>query len=159
MTVPQPTNPITNQVAYLRTTRTFPLDSENLSLEMNKSYLDIANAVNSRTIGLYPKNTSAIGGEAWFITNQKQQNLRQVYTASVIGNIPHGLNLQFIDRFTKCQGSWTDGTNWYGAIFASSTAIANQLTFYITPTNIVVQAPGVVGVQRILIVLEWLSNV
>jgi hypothetical protein len=151
---------ITNQVAYLRTTRSFPLESENLSLEMNKSYVDVANAVNSRTIGLYPVNTSAISGEQWFITsNQKQQGLRQVYTSGSTGSVPHGLNLQFIDRFTKCQGSWTDGTNWYGAIFSSSTNIPNQVTFYITPTNIVIQSSGIAVVQRVLIVLEWLSNV
>lgn len=155
----QTTNPITNQVAYLRSTRTFPLESENLSLEMNKSYVDVANAVNNRTIGIYPTGTSAITGESYFITqNQKQQALRQVFPVTVGTGTPHGLNLQFIDRFVHCYGTWTDGTNWYGAIFASSNIIPGQVTFWITPTTIEVRSQGIAVVSRVLVILEWIVN-
>ena len=133
---------------------------------MNKSYLDVANAVNNRTIGIYPKNTSAIGGESWFITSQKQQNLRQVYTFTAAGNIPHGLNFEFIERFTKCQGAYTDGTNWYGVIFGSSVAIPGQVSFYITPFTVpgtgnivVLLGAGAPAITSGTIVLEWLSQV
>ena len=42
---------VVNAVPYLRTTREYPQDDAHLlSVEMNKSYVDIDNALNSRTI-------------------------------------------------------------------------------------------------------------
>ena len=61
---------VSNQVAFLRTTRNFPLDDpQQLSVEINRSYVDIANAVNTRTIGIFPTNMAAQGGESWFLTS------------------------------------------------------------------------------------------
>jgi len=152
---------ITNQVAYLRTSREFPEEIKELAFQVSKSYIDIANAVNTRTIGIYAVNKSSITGDSWFLTSKKQQTLRQVYTFTSTGNIPHGINISSVFRFSpNSYGSFTDGTNYYGAIYASSTAIAGQVSFYITPTNIVVLAGG--GAPTIssgIIVLEWLSQV
>jgi len=151
-----------NQVPYLRTSRSFPLEAQTLSVELDKSYVDIANAVNSRTIGIYTINRPVVTGESWFINQgQKQQTLREVYQFTAAGNIPHGLNWASVAQISpRSYGSFTDGTNWYGVIYASSVAIAGQLSFYVTPTNIVVIAGG--GVPAItsgFIVLEWLSQV
>jgi len=71
---------VVNQVAYLRTTREFPEEIHQLSVEINKCYVDIASAVNNRTISIFPKNRPAVNGENWFITNQRQQGFRQIYT-------------------------------------------------------------------------------
>jgi len=151
---------VVNQVAFLRTSRQFPEDAQLLALEVNKTYIDIANTVNSRTIGIFPANRSAVTGENWFITNRRQQSLRQIYTFTATGNIPHGLSFSAISQFTKPQGSFTDGTNYYGAIYASNTAIAGQVSFYITPTNIVVlSGAGAPTIVNGIIVLEWISNV
>lgn len=157
-----------NADAYLRTSREFPDEPEKLTQQINKSWVDLANAVNVRTIGLYPTVKSAITGEQWFLTaNQKQQTLRRVYKFTAAGNILHGIDLFAIGGFTKCQGAYTDGTNWYGVIFASSNPIAGQVTFYITrnsvpgPTpldgNIVITNSGAPAIQSGLIILEWLS--
>lgn len=149
-----------NQVPYLRTSRDFPTDIQQLTIELYKSYLDIANAVNNRTIGIFPPNKPAVTGENWYLSSQRQQALRQFYQFTATGNIPHGLNLGTIAAFTKCQGSFTDGTNYYGAIYASNTAIAGQVSFYITPNNIVVLAgAGAPSITSGLIVLEWISQV
>lgn len=149
---------IANQVAYLRTSREFPEDS--LPRECSKAYIDTANAVNVRTIGIFPVNVSAITGETWYFTSQKQQTLRRVYNVTSTASIPHSLNLSQIARFTRTYGNFTDGTNWYGLISASNVAIAGQISFYITPTNIVflsgVGAPALTNGQ---VVLEWLAMV
>lgn len=155
------TSQVVNQVAFLRTSRDFPEEAIALSMEVDRTYVDIANAVNSRTIGLFPTNGSAVGGESWFlVNNKKQQNFRQVYAFTAAGNIPHGLKWSSISKFTKPTGSYTDGTNWYGAIYSGNTiAIAGLVTFYITPTNIVIlSGAGSSTIQSGIIVLEWISN-
>lgn len=150
---------VTNQVAYLRTSREFPESLPQLTVELNKAYIDIAQAVNSRTISTFNINRATINGENWFITgNQRQQALRQVYGFNTTTAINHGLNLNRIDRFTRCFGQYTDGTNWYGLINASPTAISGQVSFYITPTQIVFVVDGAApSVTKGQVVLEWLS--
>jgi hypothetical protein len=150
---------VTNSAPYLRTSRNFPFEIQPLVVEVNRSYLDIASKVNERTIGVFPTNTPAITGERWFLTTSAQQTLRQIYPFTATGNIPHGINFSNVSQFTKCSGSYTDTTNWYGAIYASSLAITGQVSFYVTPTNIVVLAgAGAPTISTGTIVLEWTTN-
>jgi hypothetical protein len=156
------TSNVVNQAPFLRTSRNFPKESQPLSVELDKSYVDIANAVNRRTIGIYPTNNPIVTGEAWFVVaGQKQQSLREVYPFTAAGNIAHGLNWNSVSFISpRSYGTFTDGTNWYGAIYASSVAIAGQISFYVTSTNIVVVAgAGAPTITSGLIVLEWLSQV
>lgn len=149
---------IANQVAYLRTSREFPTDEvQQLSIELNKAYVDIANSVNNRTIGIFPTNKSAVTGEAWFLTSQKQQSFRQVYSFTSTTAINHGLNFVQIDRFTSTYGNYTDGTNWYGLIAGTNVAIAGQILFYITPTQIVFIDNAPQPLTKGNIVLTWLA--
>src|SRR4029077_20388239 len=138
-------NNVTNSVAYLRTSREFPKDVEGLSEEVDKAYIDTANNVNARTIGIFTVKRPAQNGESWYLLkNQRQQGFRQVYTFTTLASIPHGINLNLIDGFTRLWGTYTDGTNWYGIIAANTTGIAGQLTFYVDPNNIVfVGAPAI----------------
>jgi hypothetical protein len=154
-------NNVVNTMPYIRSTRDFPIEVEELSSEINRAYLDIAQKLNDRTIGLFPTTRSAINGEAWYVEkNQKQQAFRQVYPFTAAGNIPHNIDFaRTVERFTKCQGSYSDGTNFYGVIYASSVPIAGQISFYITPTNIVVLDGGApLPITKGIIVLEWLSR-
>ena len=148
---------------YLRRQRTFPQDSpQALSVELDKAYIDIANTVNDRTIGTFAINKSTINGESWYLlgSNQRKQGQRQAYTFTATGNISHTLNFNSLSSFTRGFGSFTDGTNFYGVIFGSSTAIAGQVSFYITPTNIVVLAgAGAPSITSGIIVVEWIANV
>lgn len=147
---------------YLRTSRSFIEDVHQISVELNKAYLDIANAVNSRTLGLFPSNKPIANGESWFFDrNQKQQGFRQIYSFISTANIPHGIIVDEISAFTKCTGSFVDnGGNWNGLIFASPTAIAGQISFNITTTNIVFHSgAGAPTLVSGIIVLEWLSDV
>ncbi len=152
---------ILNQSPFLRTTRNFPEDdAHQLSLEVNLSYVDIAEKVNKRTISLYPTSKPVINGESWFLTkNQKQQGLRQAYPVSSTAVIPHGLNFSSIERFVRCWGEFTDGTNWYGLINGSNVAIAGQISFFLTPTNITfLTGAGAPTLTKGTVILEWISE-
>ena len=165
------TNNFVNQSPFIRSTREFPEDVRELTDEVNKSYLDIATNINVRTIGIYPTTRPAITGNSFFIQgNQNQQTVRQVYTFSgaAPAPIPHGINVLGISRFTPlCYGSYSDAAgNYYGIPYASSVAIAGQVSFYITPnsagnvldgTIVVVVDAGAPTIDKGIIVLEWIA--
>jgi hypothetical protein len=150
------------QSPYLRVQRQFPNDNlKELANQSDHAYIDIASKVNARTIGIFAVSFQIITGEQWYLTGEpnKQQTLRQVYEFTTAGPIPHGINFNAISQFTKPSGSFTDGTNWYGAIYASNVAIAGQITFYITPIDIVIlSGAGAPTIVNGTIILEWLSN-
>jgi hypothetical protein len=150
------------QNPYLREQRQFPYDDlRMLANQSDQAYIDIARAVNARVIGNYPINLFAVTGEKYYLQGQPkpQQVLRQVYQFSSTGNIAHGINTSTVTAFINCYGEYTDGTNFYGAIYGSSVAIAGQISFYITPTNIVVLGgAGAPSITSGLIVLSWISQ-
>ncbi len=152
---------VANQVAFLRTSREYPEDPHMLSVEVNKTYLDIAQAVNNRTIGIYPVNRPVITGNNYFITgSQRQQSLRQFYSFSGTSAIPHGINLSQISRFVQKYGDYTDGTNWYGLMATTNIAIPGQISFYLDPTNInFLIGAGAPSLTTGTINLEWISVV
>jgi hypothetical protein len=158
---------IMNQVAYLRTSREFPEELHQLTVEINKTYLDIANAVNARVIGIFTINRPVQTGEAWFLTVRRQQSFRQVYTFTTTANINIGFKLTSIAQISpRSYGTFTDGTNWYGLIFSSNVAIAGQISFYVlatgsTTTDQIAFLTGAVApaITSGTIVLEWLSQV
>ncbi len=158
---------VVNQVAYLRTSREFPEDIRQLTRELSKSYIDTSNAVNERTIGIFPVNRSAISGESWFITgNQKQQGLRQVYAFTTTADINIGFKFASLSQFTKLSGVYTDGTNWYGLIPGTNVAVAGQILFYLAPNGASAVSDvikfkvdaGAPALSRGTIVLEWISD-
>lgn len=153
-----------NATPYLRTSRSFPEDLHEISIEINKAYLDIALSVNARTIGLFSLNKPTITGESWFYdNNQKHQGLRKIFTFTSFANIPHSLDIPTINSFSRNYGEYTDGTNWYGLISGTSVLIPGQVVFYITPTDIVFvqdgSQPSISPNGKGILVLEWLSNV
>lgn len=154
-------NNIINQASYLRTTRDFPEEMHMMSVQMNRAYLEIANAVNNSIGGIFPTNSSAITKESWFITNARQQSLRKVFTFTSTASIRHNIpNFTEINYFTRMWGQYTDGTNWYGLIPASNTAIAGQISFYLTPTNITfASGAGAPALSSGIIILEWMSQI
>jgi len=122
---------IVNQMPYLRTSREFPAELNQLTVEVNKSYIDTSNAVNTRTIGIFTINSPAINGETWFVSSQRQQGLRQVYTFTTTATIPLGFKINTIAGFTRFFGTYLSVTSWYGLIPATNVAIAGQITFWV----------------------------
>lgn len=157
-------NPV-NKTPYLRASREYPEDSKQLSFQLNLSYVDIANAINNRIIGVFPTTRPAITGEGWYInSNKKQEAFRQVYTFTTTANIPHHINkvgttnLNNIYGLSHMYGTYTDGTNWYGLIAGTSVAIAGQISFYIDAQNILfLTGAGAPALTRGQLVLEWIS--
>jgi hypothetical protein len=151
------------QAPYLREQRQFPNeDVRALANQMDHAYIDIASKVNARTIGLYAVNFPIATGEQWFLEGQprRQQTLRQLYTFAGTGSISHGINFDTVFLVSqRSYGTFTDDTDWYGAIYASSVAIAGQVSFYVTATNIVILAgAGAPTIVSGVIDLEWLSQ-
>ncbi len=162
MTVPFQHSP------YLREQRQFPFsDLRMLANQMDQSYIDIASKVNARTVGTFATNFQIVTGNRWFLEGEPrpQQTLRQVYfddsgTITSPGTtIAHGIDFTSVSLFTPlCYGSYTDGTNFYGAIYGSSTPIPGQVSFYVTPTNIVILVDAAAPtITSLAIVLEWVS--
>ena len=160
-------NQIINNEAFLRTSRDFPEDLHMGFRETNKSYIEIAQKVNERTIGLFTTSKSSITGESWYlVNNQRQQAFRQVYVLSVTGGafnaVTHGIKVITPNQFNPhCAGSWTDGTNSFGLIYGSSSAttIPGQISFYVTSTQILFKADAAAPTPTAgTILLEWLSQ-
>ena len=163
-------NNFVNQQPYIRSSREFPEENKMLAQEVNKSYIDIANGVNQRIIGTYPTNSPAITGESWFMGGRRFQSARQIYNFTGTGDIPHYVNVLNIESISpRSYGVYLDSEgNYCGAIFSSETAIAGQISFYVTPNsaidtldgNIVIQAgadaPTIVSG---IIDLEWIYEV
>jgi len=148
---------ISNQAPFLRTSRQFPEDAPELVVELDKTYIEIAQTVNDRTIGIFTTNRSIVTGESWFFTNnQRQQTLRQLYTFSSAGSIVHGISLNAISGFTKIYGTFTDGTNWYPLPYVDTAAFANQVSVKVTPMNIVITSGGL-AITKGFVILEWVS--
>ena len=105
------------QSPYLRNQRSFPNDDiKRLSLEIDKTYIDIATKVNDRTIGVFGLLSQTITGEQWYLSGQSQNlnGLRKVFSFSATGSIAHGINFSSITSFSKPFGTYSDGTNISG---------------------------------------------
>jgi len=153
---------IVNQMPYLRTSRLFPEDLGQLCVEVNRSYIDVASAVNNRIIGIFPQTNSAITGESWFISNLRQQTFRQVYIFGAIAagatlNIPY--TIRGFNQFSRIFGTCITATTDYRPLPYASVAANANIDVRVTTTNIVISvgaaSPNLVSG---LIVLEWLSN-
>lgn len=150
-----------NKTPFLRTSRKFPTEAQPLALEISKTYLDIANSINSRTIGIYCTNFSVVNGEQWYVKgdDSKQQALRRVYAITGAGSYAHGINFNNISSIVNIYGTFFDGSSYAPLPFVDQTSIAHQISVVVDPTNIVITrgatAPAIV---RGYIILEWLSN-
>lgn len=153
------------QAPYLREQRQFPFGNVgDLARQVDQAYIDIAAKVNLRTIGVFAVNFPVITGDIWYFQGEttRRQSFRQVYNFTAAGNIPHGIKPESIFSISpNSYGTYTDatGTNYYGVIFGTSVAIAGQVSFYVTSTNIVVLlGGGAPAIDSGFIVLEWIST-
>lgn len=163
---------VINQISFVKTTREFPDDLYQLSREMNRGWIELAAAINNRIIGIFPTGKPAQTGESWFInSSDRQSSLREVYTFGAVTNgatLNTGFKFSSISGFTRCWGEYTDSSgNWYGLIFASPTAIAGQISFWLkvngssTISDQIVFQVDVAAPTPVsgTLVLEWISQV
>lgn len=153
---------VTQIAPFLRESRSFPFDDiKSLSVQCDRSYVDVAQAVNTRTIGIFALNTEIATGENWYLTgaSTKQQTLRKLFKfTSTSLTIPHGIDFATVATFTNCWGTYTDGTNYYGLIYGSDKPISGNFSFYIDATNINIISAGAHPVLTSgIVIIEWLS--
>lgn len=151
---------VVNQSPFLRTTREFPEEIHKLTVEINKSYVDIAQSVNQRTIGIFPTNRPAVTGNTFFLSSSsRQQTLRQIYQFTGAGSIPHNINISQIWGFASITGTFTDGSIWYPLPYVNATAANNQVSVTVDSTNIIITAGGgsPPSITKGIVILEWLA--
>lgn len=154
-------NNVVNRTPYLRTTREFPEDLHQLTVEVNRCYSDIAQAVNARSIGLFPTTNPAITGNIYYITaNRPQYSFRETYIFTSAGPIPHNIDTTRIYGFVSITGMFTDGTSWYPLPYVDVVDVTNQINVIITSSDIVITAGGGMppSISSGIITLEWISN-
>lgn len=164
---------VINQTSFLRTSRNFPADLKLLSIEADRSYIDIARSVNTRVIGLFTLNRSTATGENWFITQaRRQQGLREVYRfeeadfTGGVATIAHGIQFLSLTNFVRIWGTFFDagaitGTPaWYPLPYVDTVLITNQISVWVDATNIVITKGTTCPftIENGLVVLEWLAN-
>lgn len=134
------TSNIINISPYLQTSRQYPVDNlPKLEIELSKMTLDVATAVNYRTIGIYDKVTSTTGNLYFNDVNPqiKRQSRRILFSFSDSSlTFNHGLS--GLTLFPVISGGFTDGTNFYPLPYVDVTNVNNQVMVSITPTQIVI---------------------
>jgi len=156
---------ILHQVPYLRTSREFPEEIHQLTVEVNRSYVDVANAVNARIIGVFPVNRPVQTGESWFFSTTRHQALRQVYEFGAIAaggilNIPY--KVQGFFSLVSLSGSViTNQPDQRPIPYSSVSANSNIETLLDTNTNQIriLVGSGSPNVVSGFIVFTWLSQV
>jgi len=163
-------NNVTNQIAFLRTSREFPEELHQLTVEVNKAYVDTALVVNNRIISTFSVNKPSRDGENWYFTTQRQEGFRQVYPFLVIANgntINLGFKLSSISQPTRCWGQFLDSSgNYSGVIWSSTVGVVGNLAFYLavnaSPKTDVITFVSDVTTPTVVsgfIVIEWISQV
>jgi hypothetical protein len=154
------TTNIFNKAPYLRTTRHFPAEIQALQVELDRSNIDIANAVNDRVIGIFAKGQIAITGESWYVNGStKQQTLRKIFTFAAPGAAPHNIDLQQISGITRLYGTCTDGSTWYPLPYVDTVSANNQISLTLTSSNVVITAgSSAPTITNAIVVVEYLSN-
>ena len=155
-----------NSSPYLRTSREFPEDLKRLTQEIDKAYIDTANVVNARTIGIYPTTRAAVTGNIYYLEGRHQyQSQREVYlfgaiAAGAVLLIPYKLNgfFQFVNIYGTCL---TDVPDARPIPYVSNTANMNiELRVDTVGLNIVITVgTASPNITQGLIVLEWISSV
>lgn len=159
-----------NKTPFLRTSRQFPTETKQLSLEIDRSYIDIANAVNNRTIGIFPSNAPGVTGESWFLRNSpKQQTFRKIYSFGAIASgteldIPIEITTGFV-LFTRIYAAVITNVVDYRPIpYVDPSGGTVGMTILVGPVAGQLQIRIVLGatapaVTSGIAVLEYLSNI
>lgn len=160
------------RVPYLKTQWKFPSDEiDNLVPQVEQAYVDIANKVNSRTIGIFAENTQVVTGERWYLSGYTKplQTLRKLY---VFGSIPKNTTssqptgITNLVYFTRIDGTAleTNGTTWVPIQFATSASPNATISVYVEDIagvqNVTIHSGNTAqDLTSAYIVLEWISDV
>ena len=155
------------QQPYLPQSRSFPAQNPvQLEPELVKTYIDVAQAINVRTIGIFEK-LQIVTGERWFSAdptnaNVKRQTYRQVYTFGAIAagaSIAINHNITGITQFTRIYGTCITDLPDYRPIPYASVAPNSNIDIRVTSTQIIIaNGAGGPNITSGIVVLEYLLN-
>lgn len=149
--------PSNSESPFLSNTQRFN-EEEQLPDQLSRMYSNIAYRLNDREIGIYDL-VERTTGQKWTDPSNLQvrkETFRKVFSFSATGSIAH--NISSLTQVTG-YGQYTNGTNFFGVLHSSSVAIAGQVSFYVTPTNLVIiSGAGAPAITSGIIVLEYLKN-
>lgn len=158
---------IANISPYLQTTRKFPIDSPpKLETELSKMNLDVATAVNLRSIGIYDVVTTITGNQLYNLTTPltKRQSQRKVYTFSSIAAgatlvTAHGINL-ITQLACPITGSVVTAIPDFRNIpHVSATLITDQIQVIVDATNItIINGATAPNITSGFVILEFLQT-
>ena len=156
----------TNQ-PFLITSRLFPPDLSLLQPVLNKSYIEIALAVNKRVIGSF-EPVEVVTGETWFEESImgdaiiRRQSFRQFFEFDAIAigatlAITH--EIEDIDEFTRIFGTCVTAVPDFRPIpYASATVVTEQIEVNLTSTTLTIingaTAPAITSGR---VVVEYLK--
>lgn len=153
------------QNAFLITSRKFPQDPVELESVLTKSYTEIAQAINARTIGLYEIIQTTTGNR--YFSSGDPQNRRQSFRklfpfdAIVAGDteiINHGISgtITFVKIFGTCN---TDAPDSRPIPYTSITNVDEQIQINVTTSQIIIMnGAGADNITNGIITLEYLLN-
>ena len=156
-----------NSQPYLITSRFFPPDLTLLQPELNKAWIETAQAVNARIIGSF-EPIENVTGEKWFEESvegdpvKRRQTYRMFFRFGAIAAaatlaITHGIST--LDEFTRIYGTCeTDVIDFRPIPYASATVVTEQIELQVTPTVInIINGATAPAIVRGIIVLEYLK--
>lgn len=155
---------------YLRNQRQFPNDDlRELSNQTDHAYIDIAQKVNMRTIGIFASGFQIVTGERWYMQGQAlvQQTLRQVYP---FGAVAAGTELDILTgitnltEFSAIYGTCiTDVPDFRPLPYSDPGLVTTNIAILVSTIAGSLQIrilPGATGPNLVSgkIILEWLSQ-
>ena len=149
--------PVSNKTPYVRTYRKFPEDPKNLVIELTRGWIETANAINNRVIGIVSTDPT-VTGKAYYFNGQKFQSISQLFPISNSSlTINHGISN--FSQMVVQTGWFTDGTIWYPLPYVDVTNVTNQVKVSTTSSQIlVVKGATAPSISSGFVLLEWLQS-
>lgn len=126
--------PQLNAAPYLITSRSFPTNAVEMQPLLTKMYFEVANAVNSRTIGIFDQFQIATGNR-YLNTGDptnRLQSFRQVYIAPSILNgtttIATGISIDANTKFVQIYGTAQNTSFAIPLPYVNTTTPADSIT-------------------------------
>jgi hypothetical protein len=153
------------QAPFLVTSRKFPQDKVDLESVLTKSYIEIAQAVNNRTISLY-ETIQTVTGNRYFNNGDQQnrrQSFRKIFSFGSIASgasrtMIHGISeiTSFVQIYGTCR---TDSPDSRPLPYVSITNVNEQIQVNVTSSQIIISnGAGANNILDGIIVLEYLLN-
>lgn len=150
---------------FLQTSTFFPDDFDEFRVKFLEVYRNIANATNTREVGIYDL-VEFLSGEQWFTVGNAQKKRRTFRKVFSIGAIAAGATsltahgLTNVTSFTHIYGTAvTDAPDNRPLPYVSTVAVNQQISLRVTATDIeIINGAASANITSAIVVLEYLKN-